>query len=954
MAKIIYQIKPKIRKQITGVFIAVLLSVFANAQKRDLNVNAGLWLQIEACISKVESGSSYGFIDTLIRKQVGNNPDSLFRNYYAVMIKLERGFKLRAAIELAQLTVKLAQTSKKPKLEAEAYMNLNRYYDALGIKGQAVIFSEKELAIYVKLKDTLAELKTRFHQLRQSMGYRKVHEVLPKLNELITDAERLSYTQIARKFHMQLISDAINAGELEQAGHHISEAEKIPISNPLTAIDYPVLILINQGKANLARARGKADEAISWLLKTLALTRQEPSKWVEVGVLNELATLEWERGNRKLAKAYLDTAQASALAIEAHDLLVTTYQQQSVFSEKEGRYKDALAFIGRRIAAEAILSKTADSFNIEAYYARLEKDKMALKAENQRLRLNNTLIILALVVVVAIGFFLAYINQRRKKMLLASKNKLITRDAEAIKNLDEAKSHFFANVSHELRTPLTLIMGPVQALLKSSNLNENQIKLLQTAKYNTGKLKLMVNNVLDFRKLELGKMELDAQPTALDAFFCMQLSQFESYALQKNVEYSFNVLVEGDMAACIDREKYRQIVYNLLSNAFKFTPSGGTVQVEIKVQDQLLLGKFADTGAGILAADLPSIFDRFYQSAQNKKLAAAGTGIGLSICKEYLQLMNGYIHVECPVTGGAIFTFSVPLLTANVTAPLEPIAHETLEIPALVSETDALQIRSTNTHNSKPIVMVVEDNSQLLDYLSLVLSADYQVITAIHGGTALDKLAERDPNKPIDLIISDLMMPVMDGYELLQKLKTKDETRLIPVIMLTARTDVQDKLKALRIGVDDYITKPFDEEELLARVENLLRNKAVRNENVNSTSEENGFTEQTNILGADKDWLENFEVYIKNNISNEFLTIPNISSEFAMSESTLLRQVKRLTGLTTLQYLQEVRLSEARQLLENRTYKSIAEVAAKIGYADTRSFTRRFKSRFGKSPVDMV
>lgn len=236
----------------------------------------------------------------------------------------------------------------------------------------------------------------------------------------------------------------------------------------------------------------------------------------------------------------------------------------------------------------------------------------------------------------------------------------------------------------------------------------------------------------------------------------------------------------------------------------------------------------------------------------------------------------------------------------------------------------------------------------------MLLADKYQVITASNGQSALEKLLG-DTNVPTaDLILSDLMMPVMDGYQLLENLKTSENTQHLPVIMLTARAEAADRLKALRIGVDDYLIKPFSEEELQVRIENLLRNKAVRHAAAQLPTEAIESPLQPGIVGADKEWLENFEAYIRKHISSEFLTIPNLSSEFAMSQSTLLRQVKRLTGLSTLQYLQEIRLNEARQLLESRTLKNVAQVAAKIGYADARSFARRYKNRFGKLPGDIV
>jgi YesN/AraC family two-component response regulator len=243
----------------------------------------------------------------------------------------------------------------------------------------------------------------------------------------------------------------------------------------------------------------------------------------------------------------------------------------------------------------------------------------------------------------------------------------------------------------------------------------------------------------------------------------------------------------------------------------------------------------------------------------------------------------------------------------------------------------------------------------LRDYIRLVLQDKYQVITAEHGQAAwsmLDKNSTDQTFIPPDLILSDLMMPVMNGYQLLEKLKSDDTTRHIPVIMLTARAESQDKLHALRIGVDDYLTKPFDEEELLVRIENLLNNQATRHLAVREDSPASAAAPL--LSQPDREWLEAFEVYVQKHFSSDTLSVSSLAYTFAMSESTLLRQLKRLTGLSPLQYIQEVRLNEARRLLENRSYNTIAQVASKVGYDDARSFTRSFKQRYGKLPSELM
>ncbi len=254
----------------------------------------------------------------------------------------------------------------------------------------------------------------------------------------------------------------------------------------------------------------------------------------------------------------------------------------------------------------------------------------------------------------------------------------------------------------------------------------------------------------------------------------------------------------------------------------------------------------------------------------------------------------------------------------------------------------------------KSSILVVEDNPDLREYIHFVLQDKYQVVTAEHGLAAWTLLKENKTATSFpDLILSDLMMPFMDGYQLLERLKSDKATLHIPVIMLTARTEAQDKLKALRIGVDDYLTKPFDEEELLVRIDNLLQNQVARREAMAVTTTEQE-APRPSMSKPDREWLETFEAYVQKHYASDVLSVTSLASAFAMSESTLLRQLKRLTGLSPLQYIQEVRLDEARRLLENRRYNSVAQVASKVGYDDARTFTRSFKQRFGKLPSEMM
>jgi signal transduction histidine kinase/CheY-like chemotaxis protein len=654
------------------------------------------------------------------------------------------------------------------------------------------------------------------------------------------------------------------------------------------------------------------------------------------------------------------------------------YKTRGDIYRQMGRYDSAFFYLKKGYDLEVSdlkLDQGLKVIEIDARYndrKRLEKIAEQARVIREEKARRNLLIVFVFIVLL-FATALAYFYHQLQKA-----NKVMARQAIQLKELDAAKSRFFANISHELRTPLTLMLGPIKSLLKGNHSAEQQEKLLTIAKLSGQQLQQLINEILDLRKLEMGKMDVHAEPTLLSAFFNRQTSQFESLAKSKQIDFSNETTIPDDAVANIDREKCRQILYNLLSNALKFTPAGGWVKVSCLMQGGSLHLRVADSGPGIPPEDMPHVFDRYFQalpqgggelgSPGGWGEAQGGTGIGLALCQEYAKLFGGNISVESTVGKGSVFSVEFPVMLADLSQlPQAGAISETIETEVAPQAFVATKpVATPEEPTSKPTILLVEDNPELQAYIRLILEEKYHVITAGNGREALDLLRDEErvtrdeqvtgfiphPSPLIpDLILSDLMMPVMDGYQLLENLKSSDATRHIPAIMLTARAEAKDRLKALRIGVDDYLTKPFDEEELLLRIKNLLANHAERKEAV---AEEQTAVGAKEISQTDLDWLESFETYVQGNFGNDALTVSFLAQEFAMSESTLLRQLKRLTGLSPQKYLMEMRLNEARQLLENRQYDSITMVASKVGYPDARSFSRTFKERFGKLPSEIL
>ena len=569
------------------------------------------------------------------------------------------------------------------------------------------------------------------------------------------------------------------------------------------------------------------------------------------------------------------------------------------------------------------------------------------------------------------------IRQKELEIEIGKATQTIQKQNEELKNLDKLKSRFFANISHELRTPLTLILGPIAAALKENKLTNKTYTNLLIAKRNGERLHKMIDEILDLTKLEANKLELKPSPVEWYPFLQIVLHQFESLAGARQIQLKFEYDLSENLTIEIDKRKTEIILYNLLSNAFKFTNEKGEITVKTQQSGKFLQIVVSDTGAGIHPEDLPHIFNRFYQTQQQDAEAQGGTGIGLALTREFVHLMGGTISVESELQKGSVFTVKIPkteVISANSQQSngIKSITPETIksETPAVVPLTS----------NDKPVILLVEDNLDLSNFIKSLLTEEYQVITAENGQAALELLcapptpkgelppavSQKQDSKSVgrsspigaggaqgrpDLIISDVMMPVMDGFKLLKHLKTSGEFRHIPVIMLTARTELRDKLKALRIGVDDYLTKPFAEEELFARIQNLLKNAENRMATPPETDAE---SPKPPVPTIDTEWLEKLESVTLSQIDNVNLVIDHIAREMELSERQFYRRVKENTGQTPNQYIKTIRLTAARKLLEDRTHNSVKSVALSVGFKDIKYFSLQFKKAFGRLPSEYL
>lgn len=532
------------------------------------------------------------------------------------------------------------------------------------------------------------------------------------------------------------------------------------------------------------------------------------------------------------------------------------------------------------------------------------------------------------------------------------------RQTNELRQLDQAKTRFFANVSHELRTPLSLILGPLSSLLSNRQLTDRDEYLVQTAQRNTRHLLALVNELLDFTKLEAGKMALHPQPVPLKSLINRLIATFDPQAQQKDIELTSDAQLADNLILELDERKFWQVLTNLLANALKFTPAGGTVHVTVQYVASQLRVSVSDTGRGIPPSDLPHIFERYFQTKQADAPIEGGTGIGLAFCQELVRLMQGSIWVDSRWGEGSTFVFLIPATESRRVNAGDTLLTTNPD-PAALTDTPALSngVKPAAQTPLTDTVLVVEDNPDLRTYLTMILSPSLTVQTVENGQLALDVLDSLA--QPPALIISDIMMPVMNGFQLLEALKAHDTYRRIPVVMLTARAELADKLRALRTGVDDYLLKPFDEDELLVRVTTLLRNQRERTTPLPPEFTDDSDGEATPMTvpamsGDDNRWLERLEELTTAQLDNYNLTVDQLADELAMSRRTFYRTIKRLTGLTPTQYLTEARFRQARLLLETRQVSSVKQVAYRVGFRQVSHFAQTYQQRFGKQPTEYL
>jgi signal transduction histidine kinase/DNA-binding response OmpR family regulator len=543
------------------------------------------------------------------------------------------------------------------------------------------------------------------------------------------------------------------------------------------------------------------------------------------------------------------------------------------------------------------------------------------------------------------GLFLGrYIINYERTRAISEKEILFNQaQTQRLQELDTLKTNFFTNISHELRTPLTILAGPLEEFSKKYPTE----KIVPAMQRNVSRLQSLINQLLDLSKLEAGQLKVEMQESDLAVFMRQLMASFESLAQSKNIIFHTEQS-HSSFLAVFDADKIEKIVTNLLSNAFKFTNESGRVNIRIDYSANEMNIQVQDFGIGIESSRLEKIFDRFYQAdgdSNNKKFE--GTGIGLALVKELVEVLKGNISVESEINKGTLFQVILPISKG--------IWKENLQTKEITTKKDNSQFgdnqlftKNTSSKNEDlPIILVIEDNPDLRLFMVEILENSYQVFEASDGQDGVEKALEIIP----DLIISDLMMPRLDGFGVCKTLKADVRTSHIPIIILTAKATQKDKNEGLELGADDYLSKPFNTDELRIRVKNLVTQRETLRLKYSQLSVDSITAMPLKVPSMDEQFLQKAIEIVEKNMADSTFDLEQFCEQMNMSRATMHRKLKAITNQTTTEFIRNLRLQKAAKLLKQKT-GTVSDIAYQVGFENLPYFSKTFQEFFGVSPSE--
>lgn len=861
-------------------------------------------------------------------------------------------FYIKSAIEVCKKNQYFIFMTQCMSKLGQLYLEQDNLVEALRYALEALEIAKKESIID-------PSIGSNYHLINSNYLIGSIYQKMNEFDQAIYYFNQSTYEESSLQIYLE---SQLAIGEICLEREEYEKSKKY-FTNILELVEEEELIELQLGAlinlSKVAQSQGNVGKSRSWLDKAESFEAIELEKSAQYPVLLEikaelaLTSKQYSKSIELFKKSisFFDVSKRPSLAKKCYEGLSKAYL-------KTDQYKDAYHFKTLQLKAQESLynhDRTKLIAQLQTQYETEKKDQQILSLERdkrlQELTLDNQaallqeqkqnilLVLFGLLILLSVGILLFNRYRLRKKnegLVLRTKQLVLEVQQKNIKQqleMAELRSDFFTNVSHEFRTPLTLILGPLEKLLKKDRLEDKRD--IERIHRNARQLLSLVNETLDLSKIENGHLPLATSQVTLGSYVSNVVQDF--ITLSEIQEVELNLIDESDQQQIdVDKNKLKKVLVNILGNAFKHSVKGGFIKVKVEApKNGSIIISVKDNGAGIGEEHAPYIFDRFYQGNLKEK----GSGVGLAISNQLVELHGGTISFESQKGEGSTFYIQLPLKNQNAIAASGAVEAELA--PIALTEVKA----AIHNQEGKNSILIIEDNKDVRDYIRELLERDYRLFLAADGNEGVEMAEKNSP----DLIISDVMMPYKDGFELTAYLKQNLSTSHIPIILLTAKASMDNKLKGLAIGADDYLGKPFHEYELIQRCKNLIQQRIQLRVIFNS----NYFVSPTKLSSnaLDRKFLEKAEAIVEKQMNNPDFTIEQFCQELAYNRSGVHNKLKALSGKNTSGFIRSIRIRKAAKLLQESKI-SVTEIIEMTGFGSRQAFNKAFKEQFNMTPVE--
>ncbi|QHT66358.1 response regulator [Rhodocytophaga rosea] len=841
----------------------------------------------------------------------------------------------------------LAKKLSFKKGEATANYRLSHCYWALGDgeiaigKGLEAVKIAQQEKLTIILGETYRILAMCYRdqqQIGQAKSYIRQAEILARQSN--------NWDLLARVYNMAGVIEYM-ANNFDNALLLYHKALSVSEEHP-TSKFHLSQALSNIGEYYLNR---DIDRSIGYFNQALISAKENNNRSAQAGIMADLGKTYTMKSNFAEAQSWLDSSLALAQELGLKRVVRYAYFHLADLKSHQGRTVESLEYMKEYYEVNQSLlniSKTRQIVELENQYESQRKEQRIQLLEQERrigliwkyvLIFGSVLSLTSLLII----YRLQSLRTKKAKELLLTQASLTTQ----LQETDLLKSRFFANISHEFRTPLSLILASVEEKLSKPAKNAAEQKSFFLIQRNAHRLLDLVNQLLDLSKLEAGKLQLQPKQGNLQAFIQLLCASFDSLAEIRGIQFSKHIHLNNSYA-WFDDDKLEKIIGNILFNAFKFTPAGGSVSLSIDnlPHSEELIISIADTGKGITKEEQEHIFTPFYQSQYIVEEGLAGTGLGLSLVQELVNLHKGKIHLESMPEKGTTITVQLPLQPMGCTTLLEetPVAPPSMEHYKRRVDTRTPEQKVDTIHLEEAAsLLVIEDNPDLRGFIAASFRNQFTIHTAKDGEEGWQIAVERMP----DLIVSDVMMPALNGVALTEKLKSDERTSHIPIILLTAKADEKSRLEGLTKGADDYLSKPFSTAELRVRVVNLINQRKKLAAKYKSAIAQPVDEDLTPTI--DEKFLLRAKAIVEHNLSNYGFGVEKLADEMNLSRAHLFRKFKALLDTSPSEFITDIRLQQAARMIRSKR-DTIAQISYSVGFNEQSYFAKRFRKKFGVSP----